>query len=319
VARQPTGPLFGVELLPKETALLVSARQDPKQRAADLPDSIDQIGWMFGSELDAATKARWVETLSKAQAAMAGEGAFGVWPAEGSIGFGGVQGVVDDAAGRAAFHTIMAWVAKDLWPMAANSQTKPAIRIVVRKNAFRAGGAAADTLEVAIAWPKDKADARQVVQRLFGPRLVVAVAFAHKRAYFAFGKDYKARLAWLVKAGAGGAVANATQADGFAAAAKFHDQQRAGLLYLRLLDAARAVGLTVLGSGELSASDRPIAEALARLFGQGALLFSWNVDGNAYVIHGRLDKDGIADTVKAVMAVVMAKAAGAAAGAAPNP
>lgn len=136
---------------------------------------------------------------------------------------------------------------------------------------FEQGEAKGRILELTL--PAENMDARQSLDALLGPKLVVGWLFRGELAALVIGKDAEQRMKAIAAAGAKGKIAP-TLADSaaFKAAQQGGDLERVGQIYLSLVDLVR--GLGGLGIDAV----KPLVADLAGKQVERAPTLSWGVD-----------------------------------------
>ncbi len=236
LAKLGSGPAWGAEYLPADSALVMLARSTPAaqlQASKEAFEALQGLLALLPSKIGADLKQypeRWRKALEAVVDQATGVGASAIWAtADGGIGLGGVYQAKDPQAVQRASVAALETIAKDLdrlLKLAASRANKglsgAGLTTRVRRGAFRHGAVRGDLIQLSIRWPRiNKRSARQLfsasvpearaklkrikrgLRTLFGARGTVALvgtttASGEKVCLMTAGRDYAKRLSAML-------------------------------------------------------------------------------------------------------------------------
>lgn len=227
------GEPWGAAYLPEGSALAVVSRDNPElweEQIAEALSGLDAMVKVLADKaqvkIDPKLVAEMTELAKNAVKHYTGEAAGSFWVGQdGALGFAGVNRVKDP---KAAHEAMVAW-AKFLARAAAELQNKtfkkqirkhlPGFKVAVRmkQGALRLGKHRGDIMEIGINWPrlKGKDDREKLDQvkkgmaKLLGRKVTLAWVTTGDVTLSAMGKDYKKKLAEMLRAVEGGKAGSA--------------------------------------------------------------------------------------------------------------
>lgn len=246
-----------------------------------------------------AARSAWHTALGAASDVLAGEVAYAVWPAPGGgVGAGGAFRVRGDA-GKARARLLAAYraIGGALGSAVARSlRLDPArypMKISVRASGLAVGGAAVDTVEARVRWPRGSAATRRTFRRFVGEPLRMVLCGSGDRVLFALGADAPARLRAMLEAdrhhggAAGGGSATLGDDPSLRAALAFHPEGRISLTYLPTAEMARFLGGLLHAATDAEVASRATEAAVADA-GTGAIVSVSAAQGARYEVISRL-------------------------------
>ncbi|PIE19790.1 MAG: hypothetical protein CSA65_00920 [Proteobacteria bacterium] len=270
-AQQPGAP-FARGLLPRTTWALFANRGQPLVASGSSP--IDVALTSIASAMSSPYKEQFTTSVAHARKPIADDVTVAAFrPPQGKgLTVSLLARVSKPEEAREAAERVADVLAK--WMEAeAKKAGKPgpaaALRPVSRP--FHEGKAKGRILELTL--PAETMKARQSLDALLGPKLVVGWLFRDELAALVIGKGAEARMKAIAAAGARGKIAPAlADSAAFKAAQQGEDLERVGQIYLSLVDLVR--GLDGLGIDAV----KPLVAELADKQVERAPTLSWGVD-----------------------------------------
>jgi len=224
MAKMGRGAPWGVGYLPAHSALVMAAQENPelwKEQITEAMAGVEGLVKLLAKTIKVSINPKLVRELGEMSRASikeyTGEGAAAMWvDKRGALGFGGVNKIKDAKAAR----TNLVRAGKFFAKLAAELQNKtlkkqirkllPGFKVTVRvkKNGVRVGKHRGDVMELGIKWPHLKSKkarkllkkVKKAVVKLVGKKLRMGWVTVGDVMVSATGKDYKKKLAEMVKA-----------------------------------------------------------------------------------------------------------------------
>ena len=303
VAAQKPGPVWGLDLLPRDAVLVYATHRSAASAEEDADDAVAYVGDAADPPATEARRGAWRASLGRALPELDGAMVYAMWAgSDGGVGMGGAYRV---HSGGSARRDVLDWyrrMGRDLGGVVAHAIHLDARRfplsVHVHPGVAHIAGHPVDAVEVSVRWPKHGTAEERLFRTLFGARLELATTFVGEQALFAVGHDAHARLASMIESAAGRGSSSLADDPRFREALAFHDGARVSLSYLstarmagfvdRLLAASRPDG------GRAQRHGTGAHEPLALLAGDSAIVAATSAEGLRYELATRLPTAALA-------------------------